>query len=105
MAKKMNMGSIGLDLGEATKETAAKPRSFHEQPPQPQSTVKGDLKDRAIGMTVYILPEDHKRLRMLAAETGSSLQTIALDGFDRILAEHNQKPVTRWQTRRRKHLS
>lgn len=101
----MDVIGLDLDLGEATKATATKPRPFHEQPAlENTQSVKGDLKERAIGMTVYILPEDHTRLRVLAAKTGSSLQTIALDGFDRILAEYNEKPVTRWQTRRRRHM-
>ena len=65
-----------------------------EQPTTP-------VKERAINMTVYLLPDDHRRLKILAAQTDSSLQALILDGIDLVFQRHGEAPVTRWQPRRK----
>lgn len=70
---------------------------FHEQPAQ-----SGDLKSRASATTLYLMPDDHKRLRKLALDKGVSFQTMMLDALDTLLAQEGEAPVERWDTRRKR---
>ena len=87
---------------------AAKPQSpFHEGPsppapdrvPQPEKAL--GLKEKAINMSIYLLPDDHRRLRRLAADEDTSIQALVLDGIDYVLSQRGQGRVTRWETRRK----
>ena len=69
---------------------------------QNQGTDPCPLKDRAVGMTIYLLPGDHRRLRMLAAAEDSTLQGLVMDALDMLMGCRGQTPVERW-TQRRKH--
>lgn len=82
--------------------------SFHEHPPPgraAESTLPLEkalgLKEKAINMSIYLLPDDHRRLRRLAADEDTSIQTLVLDGIDYVLGQRGQKRVTRWETRRK----
>ncbi|WP_162272822.1 ribbon-helix-helix domain-containing protein [Acetobacter ascendens] len=59
------------------------------------------LKDKAVNMTVYLLPHDHKRLKQLAVEHDTTIQALVMDGLDVILKDNGQEPLTRWKTRRK----
>lgn len=111
MAKKPTAANMAsLDIGEATKETVQKPRSFHEQPITPggsHDAVKTDatekkfnVREDAKALTVYLTPEDHTRLKVLAVQSGSSIQNLFMDGIDTVLKKHGEQPVTRWKTKR-----
>lgn len=50
-------------------------------------------------MTFYILPDDHKRLKMLAVKTGKSMQSLLMDGVDLMLQQHDEKPLERWKSK------
>lgn len=82
-----------LDLGEAVKGDAKKPRPFHEQPDQP--------KQKTNPLTFYLMPADHLRLKMLAVKSGKSMQTIFMDALDQYLTEHQEAPLERWNHRKR----
>lgn len=60
------------------------------------------LKERTTGTTFYMLPNDHHRLRMIAAAEQTTLQSLLFDGIDLILAERGQPPMTRWAPQRKK---
>lgn len=78
---------------------AGKPQAaFHERP---SASVEKPLKERAIATTLYLLPNDHLRLKIIAARRGVSLQTLALDALDLLLRREGEVSVERWDTRRR----
>jgi hypothetical protein len=60
------------------------------------------LKERAAATTLYLMPADHRRLRKLAIDRDTSMQTLILDALDLLLARENEPPVERWETRRKK---
>ena len=60
-----------------------------------------DLKTRAIATTLYLLPEDHRRLRRLAADREVAAQTLLLDAIDMLFTKNGQGPVQRWEPRRK----
>lgn len=60
------------------------------------------IKGRAVATTVYLLPEDHRRLRILCAEKEVSFQTLFMDALDRQLAADGHSPLERWNARRRR---
>jgi hypothetical protein len=59
------------------------------------------IKERAVGMTVYLLPDDHRRLRVLAATEDTTIQSLAMDAIDALFATRGEPPVQRWEPRRR----
>jgi hypothetical protein len=59
------------------------------------------LKASAINMTVYLLPDDHRRLRILAAKQDTTIQALVLDGLDEVMKKNGEPLVTRWAPRRR----
>jgi hypothetical protein len=61
----------------------------------------GGLKGRATATTLYLLPADHRRLRVLAIDRNVSMQTLLLDALDLLMAGEGQPPVERWETRRK----
>jgi len=61
----------------------------------------GALKDTAVCMSVYLRPDDHRRLRILAASEDTSLQSLVMDGIDVVLERRGEAPVGRWAPRRK----
>jgi hypothetical protein len=99
-----------LDLDEirALPGAALPQPPFHERSPSPASDEKVPqpkaalgLKEKAINMSIYLLPDDHRRLRRLAADEDTSIQALVLDGIDYVLNQRGQGRVTRWETRRK----
>jgi hypothetical protein len=87
---------------------AARPQPpFHERPSSPTSERAPQLekalglKEKAINMSIYLLPDDHRRLRRLAADEDTSIQALVLDGIDHVFNQRGQGRVTRWETRRK----
>lgn len=70
-------------------------RDEAERPRQPH------IKERAIGTTVYLLPEDHRRLKMLTAGEETTFQALVMDALDAALMQRGEAPLTRWETRRK----
>ena len=67
------------------------------RPPAPaQGSDGGGLKASTVGTTLYLLPQESKRLRRLALDLDLSLHELMLTGLDRVLAEHGQQPVRRY---------
>jgi hypothetical protein len=107
-AKRKPMLPDDLDLDEMTASPGhAAPQPFlHQGPPavaaaEPVPVGKIGLKEKAVNMSIYLLPDDHRRLRRLAVDHDTSIQTLVLDGIDAVLAQHGLPPVTRWETRRK----
>src|ERR1700693_6187678 len=89
---------LDLDTVVAKPGAGRPPAAFHEEltaspPPTPVAvpietiTPPGvrqitDLKTKAIATTLYLLPEDHRRLRRLAADQEVAAQTLLLDAID-----------------------
>lgn len=97
-----------MDPGDrAEVSSRGKPRTARaaapvEPPPKRQARTPGPiLKERAVNMSVYLLPDDHRRLRMLAAAEETSIQSLIMDGIDAVLKGRGKKPVTRWEARRK----
>ena len=63
---------------------------------QPASAETGGLKAATVGTTLYLLPQESKRLKRPALDLDLSLHELMLTGLDRVLAEHGQPPVRRY---------
>ena len=107
---------LDLDTMAAKPGAGRPPPAFHEAsialpPPMsvpvptetiaPPGTRQTDLKARAIATTLYLLPDDHRRLRRLAADRDVAAQTLLLDAIDMLFAKDGQDPVQRWEPRRK----
>jgi hypothetical protein len=108
---------LDLDTVVAKPGAGRPPAAFHEEPiasppptpvPVPIDTIDSsgvrqitDLKTKAIATTLYLLPEDHRRLRRLAADREVAAQTLLLDAIDMLFMKHGQEPVQRWEPRRK----
>jgi hypothetical protein len=90
---------LDLDEVRTTPGAAARPAFLHEQA-EPASS--GGLKERAAATTLYLMPADHRRLRVLAIDRGVSMQTLILDALDLLMAREGQASVERWETRRKR---
>ena len=106
-----------LDTVVAKPGAGRPPAAFHEEPivsPPPTSvtvpieTIASsgvrqitDLKTKPIATTLYLLPEDPRRLRRLAADREVAAQTLLLDAIDMLFMKHGQGPVQRWEPRRK----
>ena len=99
--KPMLPDDLDLDDLRATPGAGRPQAAFHELPAVTSVEGKGDLKARAINMSIYLLPDDHRRLRRLAADEDSSIQSLVLDGIDHVLEQRGQERVQRWETRRK----
>ncbi|MEJ1979037.1 MAG: hypothetical protein WDN49_25850 [Acetobacteraceae bacterium] len=55
------------------------------------------MKGSTVGTTLYLMPEESKRLRRLALNLDLSLHDLILTGLDRLLAENGQRPVSRYE--------
>ena len=87
---------LDLDDFRTAPGAASRPAAFHEEP-----AASGNLKERAAATTLYLMPADHRRLRVLAIDRGVSMQTLLLDAIDLLMAADGQPPVERWETRRK----
>ena len=107
---------LDLDAVVAKPGAGRPPAAFHEEPiasppptsvPVPIETTSPsmpqimDLKTKAIATTLYLLPEDHRRLRRLAADREVAAQTLLLDAIDMLFVKNGQGPVQRWEPRRK----
>ena len=108
---------LDLDTVVAKPGAGRPPAAFHEEPivsppptsvPVPIETIASsgvrqitDLKTKAIATTLYLLPEDHRRLRRLAADHEVAAQTLLLDAIDMLFMKNGQGPVQRWEPRRK----
>jgi hypothetical protein len=108
---------LDLDSIVAKPGAGRAPAAFHEastaSPPpasvpvptetisQPGMRQTSDLKAKAIATTLYLLPDDHRRLRRLAADRDVAAQTLLLDAIDMLFAKDGQGPVQRWEPRRK----
>jgi hypothetical protein len=59
------------------------------------------VKERTAATSLYLMPADHRRLRVLAIDRNVSMQTLLLDAIDLLMKEAGQGPVERWDTRRK----
>jgi hypothetical protein len=109
MVRKPTLASdLDLDALKAAPGSATAQQFIHEQPStraavtsSPPVSGEGLLKARAVATTLYLLPNDHKRLRHLCSERGVAAQTLLLDAIDLLFAEAGERPVERWETRRK----
>jgi DNA (cytosine-5)-methyltransferase 1 len=84
-----------------TEVSAAATAVTGAKPPKPSRSVKlserPGLKGTTVGTTLYLKPEESKRVRMLALTLDLSLHDLILTGLDRLLAENGQRPVSRYE--------
>ena len=107
--KRRQMLPDDLDVDDLrSRPGAAVPQpAFHEAPaasspaPVPTAEAPAGLKTSAVNMSIYLLPGDHRRLRMLAAAEETSIQALVMDGIDTVLKARGQEPVSRWEPRRK----
>ena len=111
---------LDLDTVVAKRGAGRPPAAFHEAPAasppptsmpeptepltQPSMRQTTDLKAKAIATTLYLMPEDHRRLRRLAADREVAAQTLLLDAIDMLFAKNGHEPVQRWEPRRKARL-
>ena len=74
---------------------------MENETPKPSRSIKimerSGIKGSTVGTTVYLKPEESKRVRRLALELDLSLHDLLLTGLDRLLAENGQRPVSRYE--------
>lgn len=95
---------LDLDAAQATPGAGRPQPAFHERPrtPAPEQAEDGrGLKEKAVATTLYLLPDDHRRLRRMAIDRNISFQSLMLNAIDLLLAREGEKPVGRWETRRK----
>jgi hypothetical protein len=97
---------LDLDAARVAPGAAERPAFLHEQAasaasvPAPAAITAG-VKASTVATTLYLMPADHRRLRMMAIERNASMQTLLLDALDMLMAEAGLPPVERWETRRK----
>jgi hypothetical protein len=101
---------LDLDALKAAPGAAARPAFLNEPsaepvtaPPIPEPPQKNSvgLKEKAVATTLYLLPDDHLRLRTMALRRNVSFQTLVLDALDLLLEREGEEGVARWETRRK----
>ena len=102
--RQMLPDDLDLDVDDLrSRPGAAVPQpAFHEAPtpsPAPAADAPAGLKTSAVNMSIYLLPADHRRLRMLAAAEETSIQALVMDGIDTVLSARGQESVSRWEPR------
>jgi hypothetical protein len=61
----------------------------------------GGIKQATIGTTVYLLPDEHKRLKRLALDLDlPTVHELLLTGIDRLLRERGEPPLVRYSAPR-----
>jgi len=91
---------LPADLPRAKPGEARPPAAFHDVPKPAPVSIRG-VKESTIASTFYLRPDDHKRLRRLAADRGVAAQSLLMDALDMLFAEAGEPPVSRWDARRR----
>jgi hypothetical protein len=72
-------------------------------PPSVPAGATGGIKAATIGTTVYLLPDEHKRVKRLALDLDvPSVHELILMGLDRLLADRGQGPLERYSPPRPK---
>lgn len=66
------------------------------RPAADTAVVGGGLKASTVGTTLYLLPDESRRLKHLAVDLGLSVHELLLIGIDKVLAEHGQPPIRRY---------
>lgn len=85
------------------RSTAVEDLPRTQQAPADQARAAGGIKAATVGTTVYLLPDEHKRIRRLALDMDvPSVHELLLMGLDRLLAEQHQAPVQRYSPPRPK---
>ncbi|SDB20204.1 ribbon-helix-helix domain-containing protein [Belnapia rosea] len=92
---------LDLETVQAAPGAGRPQRAFHELAQRETSILEGCLKARAVATTLYLLPDDHRRLRRMAIDRNISFQTLMLNAIDLLLTHGGEDPVERWETRRR----
>lgn len=94
---------LDLDAARAGPGAAERPAFLQDRagPLQASTPVACGIKATTVATTLYLMPSDHKRLRVLAIDRNASMQTLLLDALDMLMADAGQAPVTRWETRRK----
>lgn len=89
---------LSLAPGLLARPGAAPSRSLpvEDLPRAAAPTEAGGLKAATVGTTLYLLPQESKRLKRLALDLDVSLHELMLTGLDHVLAEHGQPPVRRY---------
>jgi DNA (cytosine-5)-methyltransferase 1 len=59
--------------------------------------IRPGIKGATRSTTVYLLPDELRRLKKLAVDLDVSLHDLVLRGLDRVLAEAGQRPLTRYR--------
>ncbi|MBR0560696.1 ribbon-helix-helix domain-containing protein [Neokomagataea anthophila] len=106
MSKRPRFDSVDLGSFKATPGKGQPQEAFHDKPLIQAAAdlpvvPKPDIKKRAVSMTLYLMPDDHKRLRRLAVDKDAAVQTLLLDAIDRMFDDNGMSPVERWGTRRK----
>lgn len=79
------------------------PASVSSSPEASSGTTKGGIKAATVGTTVYLLPQEHKRVRRLALDLDvPSVHELLLMGLDRLLVERGEPPIDRYSPPRPK---
>lgn len=74
-----------------------------KDPTPPALGAGGGIKAATIGTTVYLLPEEHKRVKRLALDLDiPSVHELILMGLDRLLEERGERRLERYSQPRPK---
>lgn len=91
--------SVPTSAPAAAVSRAAAPTSVDS----PQDLQAGGIKAATRGLTVYLLPDEHKRLRRFALDLDvPSLHELLLMGVDRLLVERGEAPIRRYAPKPKK---
>ena len=64
------------------------------EPAQPQPAVpKPPSRQGKKGILIYLSPEAAKEMKLLAVETGTSIQELGIEAFNDLLRKHNRKAI------------
>jgi hypothetical protein len=85
------------DLPRPPATTANNVRPLASDPPPVGTPTTGGIKAATIGTTVYLLPEEHKRVKRLALDLDvPSVHELILMGLDQLLEGQGQRALTRY---------
>lgn len=62
-------------------------------PEAPVAPPKTSIRDTYRGMTIYLPPADHKRLKVLALEHDTTIAGLIYKGVNKVLEEYGQPPI------------
>ena len=61
--------------------------------PQPAAAQKPPSREGKKGILIYLSPEAAKEIKLLAVETGTSIQELGIEAFNDLLRKHNRKAI------------